>query len=132
MKILLIVTSLFLSSVAMAADSPKQLARRSLEFINRGEILLMELVEDRDQQAYNDELWSPTVALHRSWSAMEDMSAGKFRFCQFALDAFRNYADATFKNGKRLRSSSLPLREYLKEKSRCEAAVAGKSIPEFD
>lgn len=92
----------------------------------------MELVEDRDKQAYYDELWSPSVALRQSWPAIGNKKYDKFIYCQFALGAFTNFADATFKNGKRLRSSSLTLREYLKAKKRCELQIKGLPLPDID
>lgn len=112
-----------LSLPAAGADRPRQLAVESIEFINQMEAMLDGAIRSGSPDDYNRFVFKPTLAQMTKWPPLSDESYLRYRRCQFAVDAFRNYADASFKEGARLEADSLTARDFAEQRSLCKQSI---------
>lgn len=111
------------SSFAWSGDSGLELATETYRFLERGEALLSRVAAQSDRDAYAHEVWRPSQAIAQKWPPMGNEAVDRFRRCQFAMNAFLNYADDQFKAGGRLPKSTFSAKDYFDQKRQCKASL---------
>ena len=108
---------------AFPAEAGRQLAVDSLDFIGRMEAMLDGAIRSGSAADYERFVFQPTLAQMNKWPPLSEASHLRYRRCQFAVDAFRNYADASFKAGARIDGQSIAAKDYAGQKALCKQSV---------
>lgn len=112
-----------LSLPAAGADSPRRLAEESLVFIGRMEAMLDGAIRSGSPADYDRFVAQPTLAQLAKWPPPGDESYLRYRRCQFAVDAFRVYADESFKDGARIDAGRPPARDFAEQRALCKQSI---------
>lgn len=113
----------WLSAPAFGADAARQLAVDSLAFVGRMDAMLDGAIRSGSRADFDRFVAKPTVAQMQLWPAMGDAAHDRYRRCYFTVDAFRNYAEDSFRSGARIDAVALTAKDYAEQKALCRKTV---------
>ncbi|WP_431798057.1 hypothetical protein SGO26_30190 (plasmid) [Cupriavidus metallidurans] len=126
-KIYVIALAFAFSAAAHAAEQrPLELAIESYKFLQTTEMMLQGAINGGSKADYQRFIWKPTLDQFQKWPPLTEEAYGKYRPCQFAVDAFRVYSEEQFKARGTMDKNRPYYKDYFARKQECATLLKGK------
>ena len=110
---------LFAAASGMAQADPAALARETAQHMQNTESLLRAAIKKGERAAFDRFILAPTETLQARWPGLADTRYDKYRRCQFALMAFKQYALDTFAARAPLPEAAPTRKDYKNQLALC-------------